>query len=88
MAVRGSSRSTVPSLDIDSLREFSTAVSEKIKRLAGCEIDELRIKPVPVEVNGRMPVHKISRISPKAAEIAQEIFEKLSLIRRRSEWFL
>ena len=88
MAVRGSSRSTVPSLDIDSLREFSTAVSEKIKRLAGCEIDELRIKPAPVEVNGRMPVHKISRISPKAAEIAQEIFEKLSLIRRRSEWFL
>lgn len=88
MTVRGNARRTVPAIDADSMNEFGTAVSEKIKRLAGCEIEELRIKPAPVEVNGKLPVHKISRFSPKAAEVAQEVFERLSLSRRKSEWFL
>ena len=51
-------------------------------------IDELKIRPMPVEVNGRMPVHKISRISPKAAAVAQGVFNRMSVLRRRSEWFL
>ena len=88
MALRGSSRSMAPSLDLDSIKDFSDAVSGKIKRLSGTEIAEFRIEPAPVEVNGKMPVHKISRISPRAAEIAQEIFERISLERRKSEWFL
>lgn len=88
MARRGSSRSAAPSIDSEAIMDFSKAASEKIKRLAGCEIEELRIKPMPVEVNGRMPVHKISRISPKAAAIAQEVFNRISVLRRRSEWFL
>ena len=88
MALRGSSRSMAPSLDLDSIKDFSDAVSGKIKRLSGTEIAEFRIEPAPVEVNGKMPVHKISRISPRAAEIAQEIFERISLGRRKSEWFL
>lgn len=88
MAIRGSSNSMNPSLDLDSMGDFSRAVSDKIKRLSGTEIEEFRMKPAPVEVNGRMPVHKISRLSPRAAEIAQKVFERISLVRRSSEWFL
>ena len=88
MARRGSSRSSAPAIDADALSDFGKAASEKIKRLAGCEIEELKIRPVPVEVNGRMPVHKISRISPKAAAVAQEVFNRISVMRRKSEWFL
>jgi hypothetical protein len=88
MARRGSARSASPVVDTEALSDFSKAASEKIKRLAGCEIEELKIKPMPVEVNGRMPVHKISRISPKAAVVAQEVFNRMSVLRRRSEWFL
>ena len=88
MARRGSARSASPVVDTEALSDFSKAASEKIKRLAGCEIEELKIKPMPVEVNGRMPVHKISRISPKAAAVAQEVFNRLSVMRRKSEWFL
>lgn len=88
MARRGSAHSSAPALDMESINDFSKAASEKIKRLMGCEIEELRIKPAPLEVNGRMPVHKISRISPKAAAAAQKVIEKISLLKRRSEWFL
>lgn len=88
MARRGSATSSVPAIDLETLSDFSNAASEKIKRLAGCEIEELKIKPMPVEVSGRMPVHKISKISPKAAAIAQEVFNRISVLRRRSEWFL
>ena len=88
MARRGSATSAVPAIDREALLEFSKASSDKIKRLAGCEIEELRIRPMPVEVNGRMPVHKISRISPKAAAVAQEVFNRVSVLRRSSEWFL
>ena len=88
MARRGSARSASPVVDTEALSDFSKAASEKIKRLAGCEIEELKIKPMPVEVNGRMPVHKISRISPKAAAVAQGVFNRMSVLRRRSEWFL
>ena len=88
MAIRGSSTSTTPAIDLESILDFSKAASEKIKRLAGCEIEELKIKPMPVEVSGRMPVHKISRISPKAAAVAQGVFNRMSVMRRRSEWFL
>lgn len=88
MARRGSATSSAPAVDLEAILDFSKAASEKIKRLSGSEIAELRIKPMPVEVNGRMPVHKISRISPNAAAIAQEVINRLSVLRRRSEWFL
>ena len=88
MARRGSATGSAPAVDREALLEFSKASSEKIKRLAGCEIEELRIKPMPVEVNGRMPIHKISRFSPKAAAVAQDVFNRVSVLRRRSEWFL
>lgn len=88
MAICGSSNSMAPSLDIDSMKDFCRAVSGKIERLSGSEIEEFRMKPAPVEVSGRMPVHKISRLSPRAAEIAQKVFERISLVRRSSEWFL
>jgi len=64
------------------------AATDKIKRLAGCEIEELKIKPAPLEVSGKMPVHKISRFSPKAAAAAQKVIEKITLMKRKSEWFL
>ena len=88
MARRNSATSSAPALDIESMAEFSNAASAKIKRLTGCEIEELKIKPAPLEVSGRMPVHKISRISPKAAATAQKVIEKISLLKRHSEWFL
>ena len=88
MARRGSSRGSAPALDVEAMAEFSNAATAKIRRLAGCEIDELKIKPAPLEVNGRMPIHKISRISPRAAAAAQRVIEKVSLLKRHSEWFL
>lgn len=88
MALRGSARGSAPALDIDAMSEFSKAASSKIRRLAGCEIEQLKIKPAPLEVSGRMPVHKISRISPGAAAAAQKVIERMSLLKRHSEWFL
>jgi len=88
MARRGSARGSVPAFDLEAMSDFSKAAAAKIKRLVGCEIEELRIKPAPLEVSGRMPVHKISRISPKAAAAAQKVIERISLLRRHSEWFL
>ena len=87
-AIRGSQTSAPPAMDVKTLSDFTDAAAAKIMRLHGCEVDGLKIKPAPVEVNGRMPVHKISRISPKAAEAAQKVFDKLSRRHRRSEWFL
>ena len=88
MAARGSSRSAAPAMDIASIAEFGKAAASKIRRLGGCEIEGLRIKPAPLEVKGKRPVHKISRISPKAAQIAQDVLQKLSFRRKNSEWFL
>ena len=88
MARRGSSRSSAPAMDTATIAEFGKAASGKIRRLGGCEIEGLKIKPAPLEVKGRKPVHRISRISPKAAAIAQDILEKLSFRRKSSEWFL
>ena len=88
MAVRGSARSAAPAIDLEAVTDFSKAASQKVKRLSGCEIEELKIRPMPVEVRGKMPIHKISRISPKAAAVAQSVFNKLSVLRRSSEWFL
>ena len=88
MAARGSSRSAVPAMDIASIAEFGRAAASKIRRLGGCEIEGLRVKPAPLEVKGKKPVHKISRISPKAAQIAQDVLQKLSFRRKNSEWFL
>ena len=77
-----------PPVDISSLEEFRDAVSGKIKRLAGCEVEGLRIKPAPVEAPGHMPVHLVSRVSPKAAAAAQKAIETLIFKRRQSEWYL
>lgn len=87
-AVRGSSRSSGPRMDTQALSQFGKAAAGKIMRLGGCEIDGLRIKPAPLDVRGRRPVHKISRLSPKAAAVAQSILETISIWRNSSEWFL
>lgn len=71
------------------LQEFCRAVSHKLKRLSGSEMEELRIKPAPLMIEGRMPIHKISRFSPRAAEVAEHTLERASaMIKRESEWFL
>ena len=75
-------------VDEEALERFGTAAAAKISRLAGSEIEGLRVKPAPVEVDGRMPVHRISRVSPRAAAMAQKMIEKLSIRRRESEWYL
>ena len=75
--------------DIEAMEEFCKAVSHKLKRLAGSDIDGLRIKPAPLMIEGKMPVHKVSRFSPRAAELAEHTFERASFaIRRKPEWFL
>ena len=75
-------------VDSTSLAEFGKAASAKAKRLAGCDVEGLRVKPAPLEVSGKMPVHRVSRISPKAAEIAQGLLQKICIIRQDSEWYL
>ena len=77
-----------PAMDIRTMSEFAKAASAKVERLGGCEIEGLQIKPAPLEVKGKMPIHKISKISPKAAAIAQNAMDKLAFGRRESEWFL
>ncbi|MBQ3429034.1 MAG: hypothetical protein IJH28_04600 [Mogibacterium sp.] len=88
MAGRGGAHGFATALDGEAMTEFSKAAAAKIRRLAGCEIEELKIKPAPLEVSGKMPVHKISRISPRAAAAAQKVIERVSLLKRHSEWFL
>ena len=77
-----------PAIDVAALIEFEEAASSKIKRLAGCEVKTLKIKPAPVEAPGHMPVHLVSKYSAGAAATAEKICERLSMRRRRSEWFL
>ncbi len=77
-----------PAIDVASLAEFEDAASSKIKRLAGSEVKTLKIKPAPIEAPGHMPVHLVSKYSAGAAAAAEKICERLSMRRRRSEWFL
>ena len=74
--------------DTDSLSEFGSAAASKIRRLAGSQIEGLRIKPAPLEVSGRLPIHRISKLSPRAAAAAQDLLEILCVRRKGSEWFL
>ena len=74
--------------DVKSLREFGTAAAAKIRRLAGSEIEGLRIKPAPLEVAGRLPIHRISKLSPRAAAAAQDVLERICVRRKASEWYL
>ena len=77
-----------PAIDISALVEFEEAVSSKIKRLTGSEVKTLKVKPAPVEAPGRMPVHRISKISPKSAAVAQRALALICFNRRSSEWYL
>ena len=43
--------------DVASLTEFGTAAAAKIRRLAGTEIEELRIRPVPLAVTLKMLIY-------------------------------
>lgn len=74
--------------DAEALSEFGRAAAAKIRRLAGSEVEELRIRPMRLELAGRLPVHRISRISPRAAAAAQDLLERVSIRHRKSEWYL
>ncbi len=74
--------------DVEAMEEFSRAVSRKLARLHGSDIEGLRIKPAPLMLAGKMPVHRVSKYSPKAAAIAELTFEKTNFRRREPEWFL
>ena len=52
-------------------RIMRKAAAAKIMRLGGCEIEGLKVKPAPLEVKGICLSTEISRLSPKAAAIAQ-----------------
>lgn len=71
-----------------AIREFSKSASGKLLRLSGSSIEGLRIKPAPLTLEGRMPVHKISKLSPKAAAIAELTLERVNIKRKEPEWFL
>ena len=75
-------------LDLSCIGEFGQAASNKIKRLAGCDIDSLKIKPAPLEVSGRLPIHRISKVAPDAAALAESLLDRLCIIRKNSEWYL
>lgn len=74
--------------DTGALSSFAKAAGSKIRRLAGSEIAGLKIKPAPLEVAGRLPVHLTSRVSPRAAAAAQGLLERICIRRRESEWYL
>ena len=75
-------------VDEAAIGVFGAAAAGKIKRLSGSDIEGLKIKPAPLEVDGKLPFHGISRISPKAAAIAQGLLERLSIRHRESDWYL
>lgn len=87
---RSAADNHVPSNTIDekAINRFGTAAASKIRRLAGCEIEGLKIKPAPLEVAGRLPFHGVSRIAPGAAAVAQGVFNLISIRHRDSEWYL
>ncbi|HHW94819.1 MAG TPA: hypothetical protein GX736_02675 [Mogibacterium sp.] len=74
--------------ELNEVKAFVDASSNKLKRLSGCSIEGLRVKPAPLHIDGNLPVHKISRVFPKAAEVAQRLFEKFSNHEGEAEWFL
>lgn len=75
--------------DIEAMEEFCRAITHKLKRLSGSEVEGLRLKPAPLMIEGKMPVHKVSRFSPRAAEMAEHTLEIANVvIRRKPEWFL
>lgn len=74
--------------DVEALSKFGSAAASKLRRLEGSQIEGLRIKPAPLEVAGRLPIHRISRLSPSAAAAAQGLLERICVRRRDSEWFL
>ena len=75
-------------MDTKSLSDYAKAASAKILRLGGCDIDGLRVKAAPLEVDGRLPVHRISKIMPSAAALAQGILDSIPIRRKESQWFL
>ena len=75
-------------VDKEAINKFGAAAARKIRRLAGSEIEGLKIKPAPLEVNGRMPVHGVSRIAPGAAAATQSLLEILNIRHKDSEWYL
>lgn len=83
---RGKSPDSI--IDDAAIKAFGTAAAGKIRRLAGCEIEGLRIKPAPLEVSGRLPFHGISRISPGAAMAAQGLLHRVNFKHKDSEWYL
>ena len=84
----GRHRSNENVVDQDAINRFGKAAANKIRRLAGCEIDDLKIRPMPLELSGKLPIHGISRISPRAAAAAQGVLERISFWHRESEWYL
>lgn len=50
------------SQDMEKISEFSRISANKIIKLSGSEIDELRIKPAPLMIKGSKPVKKPMRI--------------------------
>ena len=74
--------------DMAALSEFCRQASNKLMRLSGSEIEGLRIKPAPINIDGCLPVHRISKYSPVAAFYAERLCERIDRTRREPEWIL
>ena len=88
VTIRGKTFGKSAIIDMISLTDYAEAAANKIKRLSGSSIEGLKIKPAPLEVKGRLPMHRISRISPRAAAMAQLALDRIPIGRKESEWFL
>jgi len=74
--------------DMDIISEFVSATCGKIERLSGSQVDNLRIKPAPMDICGKIPTHRISAVSPEAAALAENILERVCVFKRDAEWYL
>ena len=74
--------------DTESLSDFGQAAASKIMRLSGSDIEGLKIRPVPLDISGRLPIHLTSRVSPRAAAAAQKFLEWVCVRHKNSEWNL
>ncbi len=48
--------------DIEKIIEFAKISANKIKRFSGTSIDEMKVKPAPLDIKGQMPSGKSLRI--------------------------
>lgn len=85
---RGGAYPRPDAFDFEELHRFGDALANKVKRLAGCDVEPLKIRPVPLQIRGRMPIHYKVHCPTRVYKTTQAVAETVSRRRNELEWFL